>query len=107
MNCKRQPISLTGLIDRVILALAERRTRSGVRHDLYEVWMSRPTLDLSDRCLWILVCSRDRALEDAVEVVLRQPRRCQPLVIRSRDCGSEVGIRMQVTESARQEDRVR
>src|SRR5205085_5425155 len=106
MNGQRQPILLTGLIDRVIPALAERRARSGVRHDLYEVRVSCPPRDLSGRCQWILVCYRDRALEDAVAVVLRQPRRRQPLVIRSGDGGAEVGIRMQVTERARQEDRV-
>ena len=73
MDRKRIAVLGAGLIDRIVLALPEGRSRAGVHHHLHKMRVSRPALDLPRRCLGVLVRHRDRALAHTVGVVAGQP----------------------------------
>ena len=102
-----EAVLLAGRVDRVVLALAERRPGAGIGHDLDEVRVAGPAGDLAGGGGWVLGVDRDRALEHTVAVVLRQPGVGQPVVVRGRDRGAEIRVRVDVGERSRHQDRVR
>src|SRR5581483_11179364 len=107
MDGERQVMFRARLVDGIVLALTERRTRAGVGHYLDKMRMPGPAFDLARRRLWVLMRDRDGAFEYAVRVVLIEPGRGKPVVVGGSDGRAEVGIGMQVAESARQQHGVR
>jgi hypothetical protein len=106
MDPEPQAVANDRLVDRVVLALAERGARAGVGRDLHDVGMPRPALDLAHRVLGVVVVDRDAALEGAVVVVLIEPVLDEPLVEGRGNRVAVVGIGLDIAERARQHDRV-
>jgi len=107
MDREAESMLLAGLVDRIVLALAEGSPRAGIGHHLDKVRVPRPALDLARCGDRILGVHGDRAFEDAVGIVFGEPGVGQPVVEGGGDGGPEVGVRVEVAEGARQEDTIR
>ena len=106
VNCERQPVGGTLLVDGQVLALPERRTGAGVHHYLHQVVVAAQARDLAGGRLRVLLGDGDGTAEAAVAVVARQPSVHQPVVEGARQRRGVVGIGIHVDEGARQQDGV-